>query len=100
MKEMGTIKPLEKGIGNRGFISLLLTMACGALNDNLYRGTLMLLVVSGSAWGGSLGSGGTGWVTLMVYVPFLLLLGRIRKQNLLAQTRCRKRVMVSQTSGQ
>tara|TARA_B100001059_G_scaffold113776_3_gene113976 strand:- start:31781 stop:33094 length:1314 start_codon:yes stop_codon:yes gene_type:complete len=94
MKEMGTIKPLEKGIGNRGFISLLLTMACGALNDNLYRGTLMLLVVSGSAWGGSLGSGGTGWVTLMVYVPFLLLLGftgllsdRYSKRRIIVLTR-------------
>ncbi|MBG84606.1 MAG: hypothetical protein CMJ40_08675 [Phycisphaerae bacterium] len=65
----------EEGIANRGFIALLLTMACGALNDNLYRGALMLLVVTGSAWGGVLGSGGTGWVTLMVYVPFLLLLG-------------------------
>lgn len=67
--------PEEQGIANRGFIALLLTMACGALNDNLYRGALMLLVVTGSAWGGTLGSGGTGWVTLMVYVPFLLLLG-------------------------
>ena len=75
MKDAPLNPPSGKGLANRGFIALLLTMACGALNDNLYRGTLMLLVVSGSAWAGSLGSGGTGWVTLMVYVPFLLLLG-------------------------
>jgi len=75
MTKSGIDQSSEQGIANRGFIALLLTMACGALNDNLYRGALMLLVVTGSAWGDTLGSGGTGWVTLMVYVPFLLLLG-------------------------
>ena len=102
MNTDGMTKPNEPGIANRGFIALLLTMACGALNDNLYRGMLMLLVVAGSAWGGVLGTGGTGWVTLMVYVPFLLLLGftgllsdRFSKRNIIVLTRFIEIVLAS-----
>lgn len=58
-----------------GFIALLTTMSCGAINDNLLRGGLLLSVAAGGMWGGELGEGGTGWITVMLYLPFILLLG-------------------------
>ena len=58
-----------------GFVALLVTMSCGALNDNLLRGALLLSVAAGGMWGGGLGEGGTGWVTAMLYLPFIVLLG-------------------------
>lgn len=60
---------------NRGFVALLVTMVCGAINDNLLRGALLIGVVAQGLWEGQLGSGGTGWITTMLYVPFILLLG-------------------------
>ena len=64
-------------ICNRGFVSLLATMSCGAFNDNLLRGALLLAVATGGAglWEDELGPGGTGWVTVMLYAPFIVLLG-------------------------
>ncbi len=58
-----------------GFTALLATMSCGAINDNLLRGGLLLSVAAGGLWGGQLGKGGTGWITVMLYLPFILLLG-------------------------
>jgi len=65
------------GAGSRGFIALLGAMSCGALNDNLLRGALLLAVAMGGGgmWEGALGEGGTGWVTLMLYAPFIVFLG-------------------------
>ena len=56
---------------------MLVAMSCGAMNDNLLRGALLVAVAVGGthAWAGELGSGGTGWVTFMLYVPFIVLLG-------------------------
>jgi acyl-[acyl-carrier-protein]-phospholipid O-acyltransferase/long-chain-fatty-acid--[acyl-carrier-protein] ligase len=64
-------------ICNRGFVSLLTTMSCGAFNDNLLRGALLLAVVTGGAglWEGQLGPGSGGWVLAMLYAPFIVLLG-------------------------
>ncbi|MCH2136076.1 MAG: MFS transporter [Phycisphaerales bacterium] len=61
----------------RGFAALLVTMSCGAFNDNLLRGALLIAVPvgGGGMWEGQLGEGGTGWVTAMLYAPFILLLG-------------------------
>jgi len=61
----------------RGFVALLVAMSCGAFNDNLLRGALLLAVVVGNAgmWEGQLGPGGTGWITFMLYAPFIVLLG-------------------------
>lgn len=61
----------------RGFAALLVTMSCGAFNDNLLRGALLLAVPLGDngLWEGQLGKGGTGWVTVMLYAPFIVLLG-------------------------
>lgn len=58
-----------------GFAALLVTMSCGAVNDNLLKGALLISVAAGGMWGGGLGGGGTGWVTVMLYLPFILLLG-------------------------
>ena len=60
---------------SRGFIALLVTMACGAFNDNIYRGMLLMAVVAGGVWANELGEGGTGWITTMLYAPFVILLG-------------------------
>jgi acyl-[acyl-carrier-protein]-phospholipid O-acyltransferase/long-chain-fatty-acid--[acyl-carrier-protein] ligase len=77
-----------------GFAALLATMTCGAVNDNLLRGALLLSVVDGGMWGGALGQGGTGWITVMLYLPFILLLGvtgqladRYSKRTIIVWTR-------------
>ncbi|MEE2906849.1 MAG: MFS transporter [Planctomycetota bacterium] len=79
------------GISNRGFIALLATMSCGAINDNVYRGMLLLAVVGNGVWAGQLGEGGTGPITLMLYLPFVLLLGFT---GLLADRYPKRRVIV------
>ena len=78
----------------RGFGPLLVTMSCGAINDNLLRGALLLSVAPSGLWGGDLGEGGTGWVTVMLYLPFILLLGvtgqiadKYRKRSVIVWTR-------------
>ena len=78
----------------RGFKALLVTMTCGAVNDNLLRGALLLSVAEGGMWGGKLGEGGTGWITVMLYLPFVLLLGvtgqmadRYSKRTIIVWTR-------------
>ena len=72
MPEADTKQP---NCAHRGFSALLVTMSCGAVNDNLLRGALLLSVATGGMWGGELGKGGTGWITIMLYAPFILLLG-------------------------
>jgi len=86
-------KPLSAGRPG-GFVALLATMSCGAVNDNLLRGALLLSVVDGGLWSGVLGKGGTGWVTVMLYLPFILLLGvtgqladRYSKRTIIVWTR-------------
>ena len=79
------------GISNRGFIALLATMSCGAINDNVYRGMLLLAVVGNGVWAGQLGEGGTGPITFMLYLPFVLLLGFT---GLLADRYPKRRVIV------
>jgi acyl-[acyl-carrier-protein]-phospholipid O-acyltransferase/long-chain-fatty-acid--[acyl-carrier-protein] ligase len=78
----------------RGFNALLVTMTCGAVNDNLLRGALLLSVADGGMWSGALGEGGTGWITAMLYIPFVLLLGvtgqladRYSKRSIIVWTR-------------
>lgn len=73
---------------------MLVTMTCGAVNDNLLRGALLLSVAEGGMWGGALGDGGTGWITVMLYMPFVLLLGvtgqmadRYSKRTIIVWTR-------------
>jgi acyl-[acyl-carrier-protein]-phospholipid O-acyltransferase/long-chain-fatty-acid--[acyl-carrier-protein] ligase len=69
-------------------------MTCGAINDNLLRGALLLSVVEGGMWANALGAGGTGWITVMLYLPFILLLGvtgqladRFSKRTIITWTR-------------
>lgn len=79
-------KPVRRG----GFTALLVTMSCGAINDNLLRGALLLSVVEGGLWGGAFGKGGTGWITVMLYLPFILLLGVTGQ----LADRCSKRTII------
>ncbi len=78
----------------RGFGALLATMSCGAINDNLLRGALLLSVAPNGLWSSELGEGGTGWVTVMLYLPFILLLGvtgqiadKYKKRSIIVWTR-------------
>lgn len=84
-------QPRQRG----GFTALLATMTCGAINDNLLRGALLLSVVDRGLWADALGAGGTGWITVMLYLPFILLLGvtgqladRFSKRTIIVWTRC------------
>ena len=63
------------GLWTRGFIGLILTQFAGAFNDNMLKGVLLVLVAVGNDWDGVLGSGGTGWVSVMLTGPFILFLG-------------------------
>ena len=60
---------------SRGFLLLLGTQFCGALNDNFLRYFLSFSVALGGVWAGDLGAGGQGWVGLAMAVPFLLVSG-------------------------
>ena len=60
---------------SRGFLFLLGTQFCGALNDNFLRYFLSFSVALGGVWAGELGTGGQGWVGLAMAVPFLLISG-------------------------
>ena len=79
------------GIANRGFIALMATLTCGAINDNVYRGMLLLAVVGNGIWAGQLGEGGTGPITFMLYAPFVVLLGFT---GLLADRYSKRRIIV------
>lgn len=58
----------------RGFWSLIVTQFFGAANDNILKGVLIYMVIDG-AWAGDLGSGGQGFVSACLTVPFILLSG-------------------------
>ncbi len=76
---------------NRGFIAMLVTLAGGAFNDNVYRGSLLLAVATGGFWADKLGPGGTGWITAMLYAPFVVLLGLT---GLLADRRPKRGIII------
>lgn len=59
----------------RGYTGLMVSQAAGAVNDNLLKGALWLLVVSPNMWAGALGPAGTGWVSLALTFPFIIFLG-------------------------
>ena len=59
---------------DRGFLSLITTQFFGAANDNILKGVLIYMVIDG-AWGGQLGSGGQGIVSVCFTVPFIILSG-------------------------
>ena len=67
----------KRGLFNRGFISLIVTQFFGAANDNILKGVLTFMVISGAGgiWDDKLGSGGQGIVGLCFTLPFILLSG-------------------------
>ena len=64
-----------KRLWNRGFTGLMITQVAGATNDNLLKTIMMVAFAASGMWEGVLGKGGTGWVGLMLTLPFVFLLG-------------------------
>ncbi len=60
---------------NRNFTGLVITQFAGATNDNILKTVLLLQFARGQKWFDTLGDGGTGIVSLLLTVPFVLLLG-------------------------
>jgi len=58
----------------KGFLSLLITQFFGAINDNILKGVLIYMVISG-IWKDALGSGGQGLVSMCFTIPFIALSG-------------------------
>lgn len=73
---MSDLKNKQPELWTRGFLGLQLAQFMGAFNDNVVKITLMLLVASGSGnlWAGDLGPGGQSYISLIMTIPFLLLL--------------------------
>lgn len=57
----------------RGFRALLASQFCGAVNDNILKQMLVLMVVVGGLWSGDLGPGGQGIVLACFTLPFIVL---------------------------
>ncbi len=81
-------------LASRNFLGLCLTQFFGAVNDNALKGVILGLVAVGMPWDRVLGDGGTGWVSVMLTAPFVLLLGyagqladRHRKDRMIIATR-------------
>jgi len=81
-------------LANRNFVGLCLTQFFGAVNDNALKGVILGIVALGMPWEHVLGTGGTGWVSVMLTAPFVLLLGyagqladRNRKDRMIIATR-------------
>lgn len=60
---------------NRGFMSLVATQFFGAANDNIIKGVLTFMVITGGIWAGKLGPGGQAIAGMCLSVPFILLSG-------------------------
>lgn len=60
----------------RGFLGLQVAQFMGAFNDNIVKIVLMLFIVAGSGniWAGALGPGGQSYVSLIMTIPYLILL--------------------------
>ena len=58
-----------------GFLSLNVTQACGAANDNILKQVVVFGLASGGIWADQLGSGGQAIGSLCLAVPFVLFSG-------------------------
>jgi len=65
---------VKSNLFKRGFLSLVVSQFFGAMNDNLLKGVLTFMVISG-VWTGQLGNGGQGIVGICFTIPFILLSG-------------------------
>ena len=66
--------PVDRGLTDRGYVSLIITQFFGAMNDNVLKTVLTFMVING-VWSGQLGDGGQGWVGVCFTLPFILLSG-------------------------
>ena len=74
--ESATEQPRSRtSVWNRNFAGLVITQFAGATNDNILKTVLLLQFARGQKWFDTLGEGGTGIISLMLTVPFVLLLG-------------------------
>ena len=73
---MSDLKKNQPELWTRGFLGLQLAQFMGAFNDNLVKIVLMLMVATGSGnlWADELGPGGQSYISLIMTIPFLLLL--------------------------
>ena len=74
----------------RGFTGLMISQIAGAMNDNLLKGALLILVVAPNLWEDVLGPASTGWVSFALTFPFIVFLGYAGQ----LADRCSKRTMV------
>lgn len=58
-----------------GFLSLNVTQACGAANDNILKQLVVFGLASGGIWADQLGNGGQAIGSLCLAVPFVLFSG-------------------------
>tara|TARA_R110002049_G_scaffold2750_9_gene22361 strand:+ start:29635 stop:30933 length:1299 start_codon:yes stop_codon:yes gene_type:complete len=65
---------VKSNLLKRGFLSLVASQFFGAMNDNILKGVLTFMVISG-VWAGSLGEGGQGIIGICFTIPFILLSG-------------------------
>jgi acyl-[acyl-carrier-protein]-phospholipid O-acyltransferase/long-chain-fatty-acid--[acyl-carrier-protein] ligase len=56
-------------------MSLVATQFFGAANDNIIKGMLTFMVITGGIWAGELGPGGQGIAGMCLSVPFIILSG-------------------------
>jgi predicted MFS family arabinose efflux permease len=59
----------------RGFLSLNVTQACGAANDNILKQVIIFGLASGGIWADQLGEGAQAIASLCLAVPFVLFSG-------------------------
>ena len=93
--ESATEQPRSRtSVWNRNFAGLVITQFAGATNDNILKTVLLLQFARGQKWFDTLGEGGTGIISLMLTVPFVLLLGfagqladRLPKHRIITATR-------------
>ena len=64
------------GIWTRGYTGLMISQFAGAVNDNLLKGALLVLVVAPNLWADVLGPASTGWVSFALTFPFIIFLDR------------------------
>ena len=78
-------------LASRGYLALLGSQACGAINDNILKQVLIFMVIAGGLWDQQLGTGGQGIVGLAFTIPFVLFSGY---GGFVADRWCKRRVTV------
>lgn len=77
-------------VWTRGYTGLMISQFAGAVNDNLLKGALLVLVVAPNLWADVLGPASTGWISFALTFPFIIFLGYAGQ----LADRCSKRTMV------